>query len=164
MNPFALIPLRDWLYLGAIAMLLAGAALFVHHERSVGAQREHDAVSAAAVAATASAASETNRRIVATQKVVHDTEISAAQVAADAASAGAARDALRVQLDAYVRRRAVPVDPAASGGGPAAADPDVVLAQLLERAADRAAGLAQLADERGIAGSACERSFDALTP
>lgn len=33
----AAIPLKDWIYCGAIAALLGGFALYTHHERSVGA-------------------------------------------------------------------------------------------------------------------------------
>lgn len=165
-----LIPARDWLYLIAIAALLAAAALFVSHERTVGAakveavrQAEHASMAAVAASASASAAAETNRRQGAILEIVNDTQTQAARVASDAVSAAAARDALRVQLAAVVRASRVPGDSAAAPGGSAASDPIGVLSDVLGRADDRATDLARLADERGTAGAACERSFDALT-
>lgn len=160
-----LIPLKDWLYIGAIVALLAGFGLFVHHERQIGAQKVEAAVHAAASEATASAATETTRRIVAIQGVVHDTQESAARVAADAASASVARDALRVQLDAVVRGRRVPGNPASAVSGPPVdgSDPIGVLADVLGRADARADIVERLADERRIRAAACEASFDSLT-
>jgi len=38
-----------------------------------------------------------------------------------------------------------------------------MLADVLSRAGDAAVELAAIADARGIAGSACERAYDALT-
>ena len=39
MGILALIPGRDWLYLGIIVAVIAGFGVFVHHERQIGAQR-----------------------------------------------------------------------------------------------------------------------------
>jgi len=82
---------------------------------------------------------------------------------ANAAGAAHARDALRVQLNAYVRAYARPSDPAASAAGTPAGDPVGVLADVLDRADARAGELADFADRSRIAGLACERAYDALT-
>lgn len=171
MSLLALIPSR--LYEYALIILACGliATGFIVHERSVGAVKveavrtaEHAAQAAVAASAIAKNQTETNRRIAATQEIVHATEVSASAVAADAASAVVARDAARVQLDAYVRRNAMPSHPAASVGGPAATDPDVLLAGLLNTAWDRSVELALEAGKRGVAGNACVGSYGALMP
>jgi len=67
---------------------------------------------------------------------------------------------LRKQVAALVAdaRRA-----AASAGSPATGDALDLLADVLGRTDDAAGELAKIADERGIAGQQCERSYDALT-
>lgn len=169
----ALIPAR--LYEYALVALVCGliACGFIRHERAIGSdkveavrQAEHAALAIAVTQAAASAATETTRRIVAIQGVVHDTQVSAARVAADAASAAVARDALRVQLDAVVRRSRVPGNPASAAGSTPVdgGDPIGVLADVLGRADARADIVELLADERRIRAAACEASFDSLTP
>ena len=164
-----LLPARDWLYICAFMVLLGGGIGFVHHEREIGAAKveavrtaEHAAQAAVAASAIATNQAETNRRIAATMEIIHATEVSASAVAADASAAAAARDGLHHDLAAIRSARAA--DSAAAGASSPASDPTVVLADLLQRAADRATSLAQLADERGVAGSACVRQYESLTP
>lgn len=172
MNPLELVPGRDWLYICAFMVLLGGGVGFVRHERAIGAARveqvraqEHAQAAAVAAAAIAAGQAESNRRLAATQETIHVTIEHAQAVAADASAAAAARDGLRHDLDVVIARsRAAAAHPAASGASATAVDAEVVLAQLLERAADRAASLARLADDRGVAGASCERSYDSLTP
>ncbi|KWB50525.1 DUF2514 family protein [Burkholderia ubonensis] len=78
----------------------------------------------------------------------------------DAAAAASAADGLRRQVAALVAgiRRS-----ATSAGGSSAGDALDLLADVLGRADARAGELATIADERGIAGQQCERSYDALT-
>ncbi|KVP28876.1 hypothetical protein WJ85_31890 [Burkholderia ubonensis] len=80
--------------------------------------------------------------------------------AAAAASAASAADGLRRQVAALVAgiRRS-----ATSAGGSSAGDALDLLADVLGQADARAGELATIADERGIAGQQCERSYDALT-
>jgi len=171
MNPLTLLPLRDWGYI-AVAVAIAGAgAVFVSHEREIGAHKaeaalQHERAEIAAVAASAAqaAAVESQRRETAIQGIAHDAQQTAIRVAADAAAGAADRRALSVQLDAYVRAHAATVNPPAAAGSAPARDPLVVLADLFSRADARAAELARIADERGAAGVACERAYDALTP
>jgi hypothetical protein len=61
MGFLSLIPIKDWIYVGIIAALLAGFAVFVHHERALGAQR----IEAADAAATAKTLKAADARIVA---------------------------------------------------------------------------------------------------
>jgi len=166
---FGLLPARDWLYIVAFMVLLGGGIGFVHHEREVGAAKveavrtaEHAAQAAAAASAIAANQSETNRRIAATMETVNVTIQHAQAVAADASAAAAARDGLRHDLAAIRSARAA--DSSAAVASSPASDPTVVLADLLQRAADRATSLAELADERGVAGSACVRQYESLKP
>ena len=172
MNLLALIPIRDWLYIAAIVALAGTGAALVHHEREIGAARvervrqaEHAAAAAVAASAAASAGAETQRREAHIQEIVHATQDQAARVAADAAAADRERDALRLQLAAYraAGGGAVPGHPAAAASSAPAGPGADVLADLLQRAVDRDVELARIADERGVAGSACERYADTLT-
>ncbi|WP_311768368.1 DUF2514 family protein [Burkholderia stagnalis] len=52
---------------------------------------------------------------------------------------------------------------AASTGGASAGDALYLLADVLSRADAKAGDLAKIADDRGIAGQQCERSYEALT-
>lgn len=88
----------------------------------------------------------------------------AAAARADAADATAGR--LRGDLDAHIaaiRRRAAE-DPEAARSSEAAINSLDLLAQLFRRADRRAGELARYADEARIAGLACERAYDSLTP
>jgi len=170
-NLLALIPLRDWLYLGLALAVAALGALFVSHERELGAQRaeaqlqhERAAVALAGAQAASAAAAETDRRTAATLENVNAALQTTQRLAAAAAAATADRSAFSLQLDAYARAHAGAGNPVAASGGAPAADAVVVLARLLDRMDARATDLAQLADQRGAAGAACERQYDSLKP
>ncbi|CAM2177563.1 DUF2514 family protein [Burkholderia cepacia] len=102
---------------------------------------------------------EYRRRLAAQQEIATDAAKERDQAAADAAVAGAAADGLRRQVAALVAdvRRA-----GAAAGSPATGDALDLLADVFGRADERAGDLAKIADERGIAGRQCERSYDAL--
>ncbi|HGL6720498.1 DUF2514 domain-containing protein [Burkholderia contaminans] len=102
---------------------------------------------------------EFRRRLAAQEEIATDAAKERDQAAADAAVADAAADGLRKQVAVLVAdaRRA-----SASAGGPAAGDGLDLLADVFGRADERAGELAKIADERGIAGQQCERSYDAL--
>jgi len=157
--------LAEALGLALEAALVAGLTWHLaaqHYETKLAA--EHEAQAAAVAAAAASAAEETNRRVSAQQEIAHEAQQQAQHAAADAADAARARDALRVQLDAFVRAHRGPADPTAAAGSAPAGDPIGVLADVLSRADERAGVLADLADRRGVAGAACERAYDSLMP
>lgn len=94
--------------------------------------------------------------------VIQDGHKQIAAARTDAASAGAAERRVREQLAAFrAAVRAAGAAPAAAAGGPPAADPLDLLSDLFGRARARAGELARIADERGAAGTVCERSADA---
>ncbi|WP_410199008.1 DUF2514 family protein [Burkholderia cenocepacia] len=102
---------------------------------------------------------EFRRRLAAQQEIATNAAKERDRAAADAAVAGAAADGLRKQVAALVSdaRRA-----GAETGSPATGDALDLLADVFGRADERAGELAKIADERGIAGQQCERSYDAL--
>ncbi len=102
---------------------------------------------------------EFGRRLAAQGRIATDAEKERDRARADAAVADGAADGLRRQvaaLVAEVRRTG------ATAGGPTTGDALDLLADLLGRTDERAGELAKVADERGIAGRQCERSYDAL--
>lgn len=86
---------------------------------------------------------------------------------ADAAAGRAKRAAvsLRESTDALVARARQACGSAHPGpGGAPASDPIGLLAYVQRRIDERAGVLAEYADAARIAGAACERSYDSLTP
>jgi hypothetical protein len=145
----------------AAACALGGLAWFIHHEREIGASSIRAAVTEAGAKAESEAASETERRVAASQETVH---VAQTQLAAASAAAGAAereRTALRVQL-AAIRARVMPGHPASAPSSPSD-DPIGVLATVLGDADDFAGRVAAEADANRIAGDACVRAYDSLT-
>lgn len=102
---------------------------------------------------------EFRRRLAAQLEIATDAAKERDQAAADAAVADAAADGLRKQVAALVAdaRRA-----GSAAGSPATGDALDLLADVFGRADERAGELAKIADERGVAGQQCERSYDAL--
>lgn len=125
--------------------------------------RQHDAaVAAETIQAAQESQAESLRRLDAQTEIanVAHTRAAAAASAADAAAAAAVRLRARLAAAAPSGR---PADPAAAPGGQATACPAGVPAELLERAVDAARRYAALADQRGAAGEACERSYESLS-
>ncbi len=165
-----LVPGHHWAYLALVAAVGTAGVVFVHHERAIGAataqaQLEHEraAVAAAGASAAAAAATESQRREARMLEIVNATQQLAVRVASDSAALARERGDLQLQLADY-RARAIAVDPAAPNSCAAARAAVDLLADLFGRASDRAAQLARVADDRGVAGQACERAYDALTP
>ncbi|MCA7965711.1 DUF2514 domain-containing protein [Burkholderia cenocepacia] len=102
---------------------------------------------------------EFRRRLAAQQEIATDAARERDQAVADAAAADGAAVGLRKQVAALVAdiRRA-----GASTGSTAAGDALDLLADVLGRTDEAAGEFARIADERGIAGRQCERSYDAL--
>ena len=94
------------------------------------------------------------------RKVIDDATTRAAREAADAAAARASLQRLRASLAAGASNAA---SAPAAAGSPAAGPSSAVLADMLGRCAGRVLELAEFADAASGAGSACERSYDALT-
>lgn len=86
-----------------------------------------------------------------------------ASAEADARRAADGADGLRREVARLLAaRRAAGANPAPAAGSPTGSDPLDLLADLFGRADDRAGALAEIADRSRIAGSACERRYDAL--
>lgn len=127
--------------------------------------READRAAAAGAAASAIAAyrAEEQRRAAALQETVDVAQTDAALARKDARSAAGAAERLRQHVAALAAScRGGPSDTATASSGAPAAGAGLVLAQLFQRADDRAGELAQYADQARIAGAACERAYEAL--
>lgn len=110
--------------------------------------------------AQAQARSEEQRRQTALEGIRTDASEQIEQAQADAAAADATADGLLLELDRLKRRTAICAS-AATGGAPAQ-DSTTVLADLLSEVESAGRAMAAEADRRGIAGTACERSYDAV--
>lgn len=104
------------------------------------------------------AAEEENRRV---------TEVALSQARADAAGAVDAAVQLRQHVAWLLTRSAgggASGDPSAAVGRAATGDTAGMLADVLGQCTARVQRLAEIADVARVAGSACERAYDALTP
>jgi len=129
-------------------------------------QVDSAAASQAALQATEAARAEEQRRAAATQEAAHAAEKQVTQARADAdAAAAALRRGLQRAAAAAATASAVHagIDTAAAEPGAPAASADLVPADLLGRCGERVRQLALVADERGAAGQACERSYGSLS-
>lgn len=123
-------------------------------------------ISAEAKDASERARAEEQRRAKSQLEIVNAAK-NEAKISADyAARARVASGGLRDQVAALVAasRGGSAGHPDPAGGGSAAPSPVDLLADVLSRADQRAGELAEAADAAGIAGRACERAYDALTP
>ena len=99
------------------------------------------------------------------QKVVDEANKQTLSANSAARAADAAAVSLRVRIsDLVAAIRSATANTGDSSGGPTADNSAGMLADVLSRADARAGLLASLADERGIAGAACERIADGLQP
>lgn len=106
---------------------------------------------------------EEQRRAAAVTKEATDAQARITTLEDDLRGARAAADGLRAAVAGAARRARASACAAASSPGEPDSDPIGVLADVLGRADQRAGVLAEHADRLRIAGSACERSYDALT-
>lgn len=155
------VPVWAW----ALAAVLAWGAWNRHQARSVRVEFEQAKVAAAAerAASEAEAAAESLRRRRVQQEVVDAANLKAAQLERSVAAAADAGQRLRARLAAVQAERCAR-DPAAAASGTtagAAADLPADVSRRLDEAAD---GVARFAEQSAIAGSTCERSYDALRP
>lgn len=159
----SLIPIKDWIYLGAILALLAGFGVFVHHERTVGAaheiaalQQSSQKLQAAADAKVAQLTAQHTADITA-NKVVYETQLTAL-------SSQRASDAQRLrEYDAY--RRARPSVPdTANGPGAATVIPGSAVGSVQrdERLEQVALDLANAAGDAAAALKSCMAERDTL--
>jgi hypothetical protein len=152
----------------AIAAVAAGAAGFAGGWAWRGAIAEREQAEAAAHTATLreqamhAALVETTRRVNQAQEIAHAADRKLRQARADAAAADAAAGSLREYASALAARAAA-CDPAAAVGSSPASDAGLVLAHMLGRLEAAGRDAAAAADAAHVAGSACERAYDALT-
>lgn len=110
-------------------------------------------------------ARETARRLFVQSEVIHAQVQQTEQLRAAAGRAADADRSLRGELARLAARsRAAAADPSATGASQAAAEAGAVLADLLGQCSSRRQELAEYADSARIAGEACQRSYEALTP
>jgi len=148
---------------GVQSVRLSRSAAALAELRTVIATERQRAADAAATASEA-ARLEEHRRTAAQQEIAHEAETDRRGAAVAAARAGVAGNGLRVRAAAVAAGcHPAAADPAAAGAGPPAANAALVLADMLGRLEVAGRQLAAIADERGIAGAACQRAYDSLT-
>lgn len=164
--------LPDSIWLLICPLLFAGWATTAY--RLQGEQASHaktQATYAAQVAAAERVSREQSEKNRATEQELRDAqeahaqEIAAIHLDLDGARRRAAVESGRVQdaaRAAAARARAQCANTTASELRPSTDDPIGVLAYVLGRADARAGELADVAEQRGIAGRACERAYDSL--
>lgn len=104
------------------------------------------------------------RRAAAQKEAVDDATKRATQAETARVAADAAAERLRQRAAALAARCDRPgADPGAAAASAPAIGPGAVLADMLGRLDAAGRQLAAVADERGIAGRACERAYEALT-
>lgn len=173
----------DWLLVALIAGLIGFAGyegVRIHHQRDLlaaaqaGQAKAEQALAelkaeyaAAAAKAEADARTEESRRTEAARKVISDAHAQVAEAEHAARDAADATERLRQRAAAIAASvRQAGGDPAAGGRGPSQQDSAALdmLASVLGRVGDDGGTVAAYADKLRIAGSACERQYDALTP
>lgn len=160
---FDIVPGFVWAIVCAGALLVAG----VERTRGASARQALAETRLAAEKARADAQHASRIKEMAWQGlvagVIADGKANLEAVRADAERAGDSEQRMRKQLADYrdaVRRATEAAGPAA--GGAPAGDALDLLADLFGRADARAGELARIADERGAAGTICERYADAV--
>lgn len=145
-----------------VAAVGFGGGWLVNGWRLASAHNAEKAKQAEQVAQQIEAArAEERRRTLVIQEVADAAQTQLETVRADAGRARDAAERLRQRVADLV---AASRRPAPAGSGQAAGDPIGVLADVLGRADRRAGVLAEYADRARVAGQACERAYDALTP
>lgn len=112
--------------------------------------------------ATLAALQETKRRMAAIDEVQKDAEQQLEAARADAAGAGAALERLQQRLTAAEQRSRAAGNTITAQLGASAEAAARVRADLLGRVGAAAGLYAGVADERGVAGTACERAYDGV--
>ncbi len=149
---------RLWLGILVALAITAGGCYFKGHADGV--RVTQAAAQQAQLKAVTAARTEEQRRTAAQSEIANEASKQRDAARADAATAASAADGLRKQVAALVSRAG---HSAPAAGSAPADDPIGVLADVLERADQRAGELAEYADRARIAGQQCERSYDALT-
>lgn len=160
---------RFWLALVVVSLLSYGGGRW-QQSHADGAKYEAERTKAALSAAVDQAKAvdlaraEEQRRTAAQTEIANAAIQDAKAAQADARIADAARRELLARATALANAGRRPGDSGIVGSGQAAGDAAGLLADVLGKIDQRAQDLAEFADAAHIAGQACERSYDALTP
>jgi len=148
---------RVWLVVNAAVVVSLAGGYF--KGRADGVRTTTAVAQAEQIAAINAARAEEQRRTAAQQEIAKDANQQRTAALADAFAARAAAGSLQQCVDRLV---AAARHSAATAGSPATGDALDLLAELFGRTDEAAGEFARIADERGIAGQQCERSYDAL--
>lgn len=160
---------RVWLAVTLALMMSYGAGrLQQHHIDAKAFQAERTAAALAAtqtqLKAVNEARAEEQRRTEEQSRIADEARKDSDTARADANAAHAVAERLRQRLGELVAAGHAAGNSATAGPSQAAGDPLDVLADVLSRADKRAGELAEYADAAHVAGQACERAYDALSP
>lgn len=155
-----------------LALLLGGIGVQTWRVRGLQTDLLHEqlarkvelaAMASAAASASEAARAEEQHRAAAQLEISHAAEKQITQARADAVAAGDAAGRLR-QRATTLATRSCPAasNPTPTGISAPTYDPGLVFPELLGALVDEARRLAAVADDRGIAGQACERAYDQL--
>lgn len=164
--------LTTWLLIGMAAIAGVQSWRLASEQRDHAETRaEHAQVHAdwqrEARRATEAARSEEQRRTAEVQKAANEADQARQAAESNAAGARAAAERLRGQLATLAaRHRGATEQPAASVAGPGVQGADALdlLTGMLARHSAELVDVGEFADRLRIAGLACERSYDALSP
>lgn len=166
----------SWKFVGAVA--IAAAAIGAAAARYVtvlakDAQISHMVAAHATVmqgyadrAYTAETAqrAEEQRRIVEREEIQNESKLAVAAAQRDAAAAARERDRLRSDIATYVARTGgTCTDTLIAARGQATDDAVVLLAELFDRADERAGELAEYADKLRVSGLTCNEQYESLS-
>jgi chromosome segregation ATPase len=159
-----LVPVWAW---GIVALIVALSGGLLYQTLAVGDVRTEYAKYQSDIAKAAQDASETARETEQKRQrdidqVRDDAQKQIEMAAADAVNAQSAADSLQLEVSKLLAGRAA-LSSQLAAGGKTIRDLTAVLADLRQRADQRAGDLAARADSSRIAGLACERAYDALT-
>lgn len=159
---------RVWLAVGVGLALAYGGGRwqqFTHDKAAYSAERTKTALSVAVdqVKAVDRARAEEQRRTAAQTEIANAATMDLEKARGHARAAGDAAERLRLRVAELLAAGRARQDSVSTGTGTPAANADELLAELFRRADDRAGSLAADLDAARAAGTACERSYDALT-
>jgi peptidoglycan hydrolase CwlO-like protein len=159
-----LVPIWAW---GIVALIVALSAGLLYQTLALGDVRTEYAKCQSDIATAAQVASEKARETEQQRQrdidqVRDDAQKQIKVAAADAVNAQSAADSLQLEVSKLLAGRAA-LNTQIAVGGKTIRDLTAVLADLRQRADQRAGELAASADSSRIAGLACERAYDELT-